>query len=253
LATTYKLLYDWHTHTTFSHGTGSVADNVRAAARLGLAGIGITDHGPGHAFFGLKRSQFAKLRAETEALKEQYPELEIFMGVEANTMSASGLLDLTPSDFAAFDYVIAGYHYGVFRGNFFALGLLHIENIIGGVCSPSKRLLVKNTEMIEKALHTNDIKMLTHPGDKGLVDIFAVARACAETDTLFEINARHKSLTVTGLKAAARSDAKFAVSSDAHSPEGVGDVRRAVDLILEAGLDTERVVNLQSVQESEGE
>jgi putative hydrolase len=204
-------------------------------------------------FFGLQRSRFAKMRAEIEAQKAQYPGLEIFMGVEANTMSASGLLDLTPADFAAFDYVIAGYHYGAFRGTFFALGLLHIENIIGGATGrPSKRLLVKNTEMIEKALHSNNIKMLTHPGDKGLVDILAVARVCAETDTLFEINARHKSLTIEGLKTAARTGAKFAVSSDAHSPEDVGNVKRAVDLIPEAGLDIERVVNLRAVRASDG-
>jgi putative hydrolase len=249
LATTYRLLYDWHTHTTFSHGKGSVADNVRAAVRLGLRGIGITDHGPGHVFFGLKRSRFAEMRAEIEAQKAQNPELEILMGVEANTMGASGLLDLTSADFAAFDYIIAGYHYGAFRGNPVALGLFHAENILCDVIGvPSRRALVKNTEMIEKALYTNDIKILTHPGDKGPVDLLAVARACAETDTLFEINARHKSLTAEGLRTAARSSAKFAVSSDAHSPERVGDVARAVALISEAGLDPERVVNLQIVQ-----
>jgi putative hydrolase len=248
LATTYRLLYDWHTHTTFSHGTGSVADNVRTAARLGLRGVGITDHGPGHVFFGLKRSRFAKLRGEIEAMKTQNPGLEIFMGVEANIMGASGDLDLSPSEAALFDYVIAGYHYGAFRGNALALSLLHAENMISDAFGlSSRRLLVKNTEMVEKALHTNDIKILTHPGDKGPVDILAVARACAETDTLFEINARHKSLTAEGLRLAASvADARFAVSSDAHSPEAVGNVPRAIALIAEAGLDAERVVNLRT-------
>jgi putative hydrolase len=108
-------------------------------------------------------------------------------------------------------------------------------------------LSVKNTEMTERALYTNDIKMLTHPGDKGPVDIFAVARACAETHTLFEINARHKTLTAADLRTAARADVKFAVSSDAHSPKRVGEAAHAIELILEAGLDPERVVNLIAV------
>jgi putative hydrolase len=246
LATTYKLLYDWHTHTTFSHGTGGVADNVRAAARLGLRGIGITDHGPGHALYGFGRSRFAEMRRETEALKAQYPGLDIFMGLEANIVDASGRLDLSPSEFALFDYVIAGYHYGAFGEDRWASGLMHVENMIcDAVGLSAKRLRIRNTEMTERALHNNDVKMLTHPGDKGPVDLFAVARACAETDTLFEINARHRSLTAEGLRTAARSDAKFAVSSDAHSPGRVGDAVHAVELILEAGLDIARVVNLE--------
>jgi putative hydrolase len=248
LAKTYKLLYDWHTHTKYSHGSGGVADNVGAAARLGLRGIGVTDHGPGHLLYGFKRSRFAEMRGEIEALKALNEGLEIWMGVEANIVDASGGLDLTPSDLESFDYVIAGYHYGAFGDKPLAFCGVHARNMIGDVFgASSKRLLVKNTEMTEKALYSNNIKMLTHPGDKGPVDLFAVARACAETDTLFEINARHRSLTEDGLRAAARSDAKFAVSSDAHSPGGVGEVSRAADLILKAGLDIERVVNLRFV------
>jgi putative hydrolase len=248
LATTYNLLYDWHTHTTFSHGTGGVADNARAAARRGLLGFGVTDHGPGHLFYGFKRSRFAEMRREVEALNAQNPELAVYMGVEANIVDAAGRLDLSPSEFALFDYVIAGYHYGAFGGDPLALGRLHVENMIcDAVGLSAKRLLIKNTEMTERALHGNDIKMLTHPGDKGPVDLFAVARACAETNTLFEINARHKSLTAEGLRAAARTEARFAVSSDAHSPGRVGEVSHAIKLIREAGLDVARVVNLAEI------
>jgi putative hydrolase len=221
---------------------------VRAAAQRGLLGIGITDHGPGHILYGFKPARFAEMRREIEALKARNPGLSVYMGMEANIVDASGRLDLSPSEFALFDYVIAGYHYGALGGNPFALGFLHIENMIADAAGLSaKRLRIKNTEMTERALHGNDIKMLTHPGDKGPVDLFAVARACAETNTLFEINARHKSLTAEGLRTAARTDAMFAVSSDAHSPGRVGDVASALELIREAGLDAARVVNISEV------
>jgi hypothetical protein len=36
--------YDLHTHSTFSDGTNSIADNVRLAIERGLEGLGITDH-----------------------------------------------------------------------------------------------------------------------------------------------------------------------------------------------------------------
>jgi putative hydrolase len=229
---------------------GSVADNVRAAARRGLLGVGITDHGPGHLFYGFKRARFAEMRRETEALKAQNPGLAVLMGLEANIVNASGRLDLSPAEFALFDYVIAGYHYGAFGENPLALGFLHAENMLSDTLGLSaKRLLIKNTEMVEKALYTNDIKMLTHPGDKGPADLFAIARACAETNTLFEINTRHKSLTAEGLRTAARTEVRFAVSSDAHSPKRVGEAAHAIALIREAGLDMARVVNL--TEESE--
>jgi putative hydrolase len=128
------------------------------------------------------------------------------------------------------------------------LAFLHAENLISDSLGLSaKRLLIKNTEMTEKALYANDIKMLTHPGDKGPADLFAVARACAETDTLFEINARHRALTAEGLRTAARTEVKFAVSSDAHSPRWVGETAYAMELIREAGIDIARVVNLSAV------
>ena len=36
----YKILYDYHTHTVFSHGKGSIEDNVLSARKLGLKEIG---------------------------------------------------------------------------------------------------------------------------------------------------------------------------------------------------------------------
>jgi putative hydrolase len=188
------------------------------------------------------------MRRETEALDALNPDLAVDRGVEANIVDASGRLDLSPSEFALFDYVLAGYHYGAFGERPLALCRLHVENLIGDVLGlSSKRLRIRNTEMTEKALYNNDIKMLTHPGDKGPVDLFAVARACAETDTLFEINARHKSLTADDLRTAARTDARFAVSSDAHSPGRVGETAHAMKLIREAGLDVARVVNISEI------
>ena len=51
----YEMGYDLHTHTIFSHGKGTIEQNVRAALDRGLTHIAITDHGPGHLFYGMKR------------------------------------------------------------------------------------------------------------------------------------------------------------------------------------------------------
>jgi putative hydrolase len=245
----YRLTYDWHTHTVFSHGTGSIEDNVRAAKDRGLRGVGISDHGPGHLFYGLRRARFSEMRAEIERLKPLYPETEILMGVEANILNASGRLDVRPEEFGAFDYILAGYHYGALGENPLHSVVTNCANLFydstGRAAKGSK---AKNTALVEKALYTNDFKMVTHPGDKGPVDLRAVAEACAKTGTLFEINTGHDSLTEDDIKTAARTDVCFAISSDAHAPARVGDFMPAVELALRAGLDLSRIVNLERAE-----
>ena len=49
---------DYHTHTLYSHGKGTIQQNVEAAQRKGLKEIAITDHGPGHILYGVKRKTF---------------------------------------------------------------------------------------------------------------------------------------------------------------------------------------------------
>ena len=41
----YRMIYDHHTHTIYSHGKGTILDNVRVAAAKGIRSIAITDHG----------------------------------------------------------------------------------------------------------------------------------------------------------------------------------------------------------------
>ena len=50
----YRMVYDHHTHTTYSHGKGSILDNARVAHEKGLKSIAITDHGPGNFLYGMK-------------------------------------------------------------------------------------------------------------------------------------------------------------------------------------------------------
>lgn len=242
----YRLSYDIHTHTTFSHGKGSIEDNVKAALARGLKTIGISDHGPGHVTYGVKKSNLPVMRAEVERLKPLYPEIEILLGVEANIINPSGRLDVTEKELQQLDYLLAGYHFGVFGENpAFALGL-HAQNFfVSGLFHSSTKLQKKlNTELTVKAIYENKINILTHPGDKGSFDIYEIAKACADKGTLMEISTWHDWLTVEGIRQAAKTDASFVISSDAHSPDRIGDCQGAVDRILEAGLDLVRVVNL---------
>ena len=109
-----------------------------------------------------------------------------------------------------------------------------------------KRLKTKNTDMVIKALYENDISILTHPGDKGPFDILPIAEACADTDTLMEINTWHGHMTEEEIRIAAEVEGvQFIISSDAHTPDRVGDFKDGVERAIRAGLDLNRFVNIR--------
>lgn len=240
----YKMSYDYHTHTTFSHGKGSIEDNVKAGIEAGLVAIAISDHGPGHLTYGIKRESVPVMRKEIERLKPLYPEIRIYLSVEANIISAGNYLDVTNAEYENYDFVLAGYHYGIPKGYCVGNWLDAHRFVPEGY---GKKLLVKNTDMTVKALYENDIKILTHPGDKARFDITEIAKACAETDTLMEISTWHSHLTVEEIKIAAKFDTRFIISSDAHTSNRVGSFHGGIDRALEAGLDIDRIVNIEEI------
>ena len=203
--------------------------------------IAISDHGPGHLFYGINRNDFVNIRNDIERMNVKYPKLNVKMSVEANIVKNGNGLDVRPEEFEEFDFVIAGYHYGLF-------GCDCIRNWLWnkGFRAGEASLRKSNTEMVINALRQNDISILTHPGDKGPFDIRAIAEVCVETDTLMEINTWHGHLTEEEIRIAAEvPDVKFILSSDAHTPDRVGDVREGIIRALKAGLDLSRIVNIK--------
>lgn len=239
------MIYDHHTHTVYSHGKGRIEDNVKAALKQGLKSVAITDHGPGHMTYGLSMGKVGEMRAEIERLKEKYPEIDILLGVEANTIRVKPYLDLSEEDKDRFDMILAGYHYGIPKA-----GMIpnYISGHTGLFKGSSSSLLVKNTDMILKCVYENKIDILTHPGDKGPFDIEDISKACADMGTMVEINGKHTHLTVEEIKIAARFDVKFVIGSDAHVPEKVGEFKPQLLRALEAGLDPERIVNIERIR-----
>lgn len=242
----YRLKFDYHTHTVFSHGKGTVEDNVLVARMRGLKEVAISDHGPGHNFYGIKREALPELRRQVEEMNQKYDDIKVYVSVEANFVHRTNFLDVEPDEYDDYDFVIAGYHYGVtdgdcmwnFRNNKFGkIGL-------GG---DTEALRKRNTDMVVEALYKNDIKILTHPGDKGPFDMHALARACQETGTWMEISSRHEHLNPEEIKICAKYDVDFVISSDAHKPEHVGSFEGALDKAIAAGLDLDRIINLEKI------
>ncbi len=239
----YRMIWDYHTHTVFSHGKGSIEDNVKVAIEKGLSSIAISDHGPGHLSYGVKRKNFHVMREIIEGLNHKYPEITVFISVEANIVNHGNNIDVTEAEKTMFDFIHAGYHFGV-RGGYMLRNWLWSLGL--GKCF-ERSLKKKNTEMMVSALHNNKIMILTHPGDKAPIDLQKIAEACESTGTLMEINPWHGHLTVDELVFCSKYDVKFVISSDAHKPENVGSFERGLDMAFEAGLDVDRIVNVEEI------
>ena len=119
-----KLLYDYHTHSVFSHGTGTIEENVIIAKQKGLKEIAITDHGFEHFAFAVKRKNLKKMREECNRLSEKYG-IKVLLGIEANLLDKTGKIDIKEDDKKYLDMrqVFLEIHFSLFL--IFSIGLLN--------------------------------------------------------------------------------------------------------------------------------
>ncbi|WP_300410693.1 PHP domain-containing protein [Lagierella sp.] len=244
-----RIVADYHTHTIYSrnnHGKGTIRENVEKAVELGLKEIYITDHGPGHYLFGIRKNSILKARKEVDKLKEEFAGIiDIFLGVEANVIGYDGTFDITEEYKDYFDIINLGFHNGVLFKDFYSFFHYHVINNI----KISKKVLdyitKKNTQAIIKIIEKENIFTITHPGDKVPVDIEMLASACERTNTALEINSSHRNLTVEQLKKIKGSSVMLTLGSDAHRPQYVGNLEFALRRLEEAKIDSSRVLNFK--------
>lgn len=242
-----RIKADYHSHTTYSDGKGSVLDNVRAARKKGIMTIAISDHGWGHGFFGLKKEKKDQYFRDIEEARRIFPDMEILKALECNILGEDGALDLSEEEMKEFDLILCGYHFGSRPRGPRDL-LFHAMNGLNKHTGLFKKAVIKrNTQALLGAMD-HPIDVLTHPGDKGQVDIVPIARKAAEKGIILEINERHNYLDTAQLNQIKDMDLRFIVSSDAHYPDAIGEVEKAYAKVLASGLDLNKIENLREAQ-----
>ena len=238
-----KLLADYHMHTKYSGDCkNELEDIIKKAVSLGLKEIAITDHGPAHNGYGITRDHFFKLRNEIDEMQVKYPQIKILLGLEANLLGTEGKIDVDEEMRRVIDWVNAGYHFGSNLPEDFKI---HFYNVMSKFSKTYREKARKiNTQSMVNAIKNNQINMITHPGAKGPIDVDAVAKAAAEAGTLLEINSSHGHLTVDALKVAMKYPVKFAVCSDAHVIDRIGNVEDALERAYIAGVEPDRLYNV---------
>ncbi|MEG0370750.1 MAG: PHP domain-containing protein, partial [Clostridium sp.] len=230
----------------YSHGKGTIEDNVKEAINKGLKEIVISDHGPGHVLFGVKPSNLYVMRKEIDELQKKYTSIKIMLGLEANIISINGDIDVSKEQFRLLDKLLVGFHFGVFGKTVVDTDKLFLRPRIGKII-PNMKLSNKEnvTFAIINAIRRNKIDILTHPGDKTPVDIAQIANVAKQYGTLLEINEGHKHLTIEDAKIALKAGAYFVINSDAHISSKVGEVSGAIEIAIKAGIPMDRIKNIQ--------
>lgn len=239
------LIGDYHTHTQYSDGEGSMEDMIKGAISKGLQELAITDHGPANRLFHGKEGDFLLFKEELSSLQIQYPQIRLFLGAEANIISDEGDLDLSQGLLEELDLILAGLHLTIQSpkgwGSFFrGKNLLH-SYLSSYLFSYVREI---NTRAVIGAIERYPIHTLTHPGLHMNIDTFRVAEVAARRGTFMELSSRHRRVGVEYIKTVAKAGASLIVNSDAHSPEEVGEVSSLYPLILASGLGSSFFVNL---------
>jgi len=244
------LFADYHTHTKYSHGRGTILENIEAARKQGLDEVAISDHGPANPVLGIKRAEvLLDIKKEIDYYNTQYNDIRVLTGVEANIVGSDGKLDIPRSILHKLDIVLAGLHRFTWFTDWRAGKTMYLENPLSklGLGASSRRIAKKarlhNTKAVIEAVYRYDIDIITHPGLHMDIDTFELARACAKRDTALEINASHGTSLTEFAKAAASQGVSFAIDSDAHHPRDVGRLGPGLEVAVQLGLTADRIIN----------
>ena len=235
-----QILADYHTHTKYSHGKGTIEENVLEAISKGIKTIGISDHGYKHLTYGIKLNDIYKMREEIDKLNEKYSNIKVLLGMECNILDNRGNIDINDKIIENCDYIMAGYHFASTPTSLKSM-LNHCNNYM----IKNDKSKDYNTEAIINAMKNNNIFIITHPGDKGDVYIEEIAKVAKDTDTRLEINSSHGFLNSNQLVEIKNIGNKFIIGSDAHIPQNVGNFDLAMKIIKEANLDLSLIENIK--------
>ncbi len=241
------ILGDYHTHTVFSHGHGSIEDNVKAAISGGLKEIAITDHGFYHDFYGVRRMDLGNMIDEVKRLRSQYPQIKIYLGIEANLVSSSGDVDIEESDYEWLDVLICGYHKCTSTTSIKEYCNFLLPNFVSGITKFSAKQVVKNTDAYIKALERYKIDIISHPNYGIKTDVKEIAKAAAHYGTLLELNGKKVSMTDEEIMSVLETNVGLIIDSDAHSPEKVGYFGVPLSYVDRLNIPKERIANFNKL------
>ena len=203
----------FHNHTDWSDGGATLEEMVAAAEALGWAYVGIADHSSSAVY--ANGMDAGRLVAQKDAIAEVqvlHPAIRIFTGVESDILT-DGSLDYDADVLAGVDAVVASVH-----SRFNLDEESQTRRLVRAVSHPATAFLGHPTGRL----------LLSREGyPHRWADVVTAAATCG---TAIELNANPHRLDVDWTRIAGLRDAgiRIGINPDAHSPEGLKDVRYGV-------------------------
>lgn len=219
---------DLHMHTTWSDGKASIQEMAESAIELGYEYIAITDHSPSSTIAnGLSIERLKEKQKELIAVNKKMKGINILMGAEVD-ITSDGTLDYPDEVLKELDVVIASVHSG-FK--------MDRDTI-------TKRILT--------ALENPYVHALGHPTGRLInqrdpydVDIDLLIEAALKHDKALEVNSSYQRLDLKDLhvKKAVEAGVKIIISTDAHRPQGLLQMRYGIGTAKRGWVQKKDVLN----------
>ncbi len=222
-----------HNHSTYSDGLNTLREMSEYVRDSGYAYFGISDHSKTAVYAnGLPVDRVMQQWDEIDALNMELAPFRIFKGIESDILS-DGRLDYEDDILSQFDFVVASVHSGL------------------------KMDEKKATSRILKAIENPYTDILGHPTGRLLLsrkgyplDHMQIIDACAEFGVAIELNANPLRLDMDyeWIPYAMEKGVWISINPDAHSREGIHNVRFGVLAARKGGLITSQCLNALSVE-----
>lgn len=225
------LTTDWHTHSSTSDGTSTIAEMVDAAEARGVTRLQLTDH------VGAATTWLPEYVAEIQALRGRTG-VELVTGVEAKILDVRGTVDL-PDDLRGVDVVIVSDHQFPTRSGpvppvemrrWIASGDVRESDAVGDLVLATTRAVFAHERVVVGHLFSAlpeagiDISVVS---DEMLATLAAAVRA---SGAVIEVNERWRTPGIDHIKRLCSFGVELVPSSDAHSADTVA----AWDYVAEA-------------------
>ncbi len=217
-----------HTHTVYSDGIHSIRDMCKFAQQNGFEYIAFSDHSKSATYAnGLSIERILQQHREIEEVKTEFPDLKIFKSIESDILS-DGDLDYEAEILQLFDFVIGSVHSG-----------LNMDT-------------ERSTQRLLKAIEHPNLNILGHMTGRLLLsrngympDVDRIIDACAANNVVIELNANPQRLDMdyTLLRKATDKGVMISINPDAHSRDGILNIKYGVIAGRNGGLEKLNVIN----------
>lgn len=231
LVTLEDIRGDLQMHSTWSDGRASLEDMARACVERGYRYMAVTDHSQAMAMVGGLTPERARAQwEEVEEVRERVPEILLLRSAEVDILK-DGSLDLPDEILEELDLVLVSIH---------------------SFMDQDRKTM---TERVLRAVRHPQVDILAHPTGRIInrrepfeLDVEEVLHAAAEAGVAVELNANPNRLDLDDVHVhrAKELGVPVVISTDAHGPEGLDDMRFGVAQARRGWLEAADVLNARS-------